>query len=120
MHLKGLVSAIALAAFATGACASSLAAPGDAAASTARYRVTFRSTWSAASHPVEFPSTAHFSSLVGGTHNAQVTLWRDGGIATDGLKDMAERGLTSTLSNEISTAIGARTAEHMFTGGNIQ
>ena len=33
--------------------------------------------------------------------------------------DMAERGLTSTLSTVINAAIAAGTAEHVFTGGNI-
>jgi hypothetical protein len=42
-----------------------------------------------------------------------------GAPATNGIKDMAERGLTSTLAAEINAAIAARTAEHVFTGGNI-
>jgi len=54
------------------------------AASTARYRVTFTATWSAQSHPVDFPATAHFSPLVGGTHTARVAFWQDGTLATDG------------------------------------
>jgi hypothetical protein len=86
---------------------------------TARYRAPFQVTWSDATHPVDFPAAAHFSPLVGGTHNAQVTFWREGANATDGIKDMAERGLTSTLSTEINVAIAAGTAEHVFTGGNI-
>lgn len=110
----------AAAAVTAGACSSSLSGPSGAPDSpVARYRVTFQATWSASSHPIEFPSSAHFSPLVGGTHNTQVTFWRDGAIATDGIKDMAERGLTSTLSAEINAAIAARTAEHVFTGGNI-
>jgi hypothetical protein len=90
-----------------------------AAATTARYRATFRATWSGATHPVDFPASAHFSPLVGGTHNTSVTFWREGAIATDGIRDMAERGLTATLSNEISLAVSAGTAERVFTGGNI-
>ena len=86
---------------------------------TARYRATFQATWSVATHPVDFPAAAHFSPLVGGTHNAQVTFWREGANATDGIKDMAERGLTSTLSTEINAAIAAGTAEHVFTGSNV-
>jgi hypothetical protein len=89
------------------------------AASTARYRVAFAATWSARSHPVDFPAAAHFSPLVGGTHSAQVAFWRGGAVATDGIKDMAERGLTSTLAQEITAAIASGTAEHVFTGGNI-
>jgi len=86
---------------------------------TARYHVTFEATWSAASHPQEFPLSAHFSPLIGATHTAQVGFWREGAAASDGIIDMAERGLTTRLSNEINTAIAAGTAEHLVTGGNI-
>jgi hypothetical protein len=89
------------------------------APTAAHYGVTFAATWSASTHPVDFPSTAHFSPLVGATHSARITFWRDGETATDGIKDMAERGLTSTLAQEVSTAIAAGTAEHVLTGGNI-
>jgi hypothetical protein len=87
----------------TTACSTSPAQPTSSLAAV-RYRATFRATWSAATHPSDFPATAHFSPLVGGTHNGQVRLWTEGGIATDGIKDMAERGLTSTLSTEVSAA----------------
>lgn len=114
-HLLAIASSVAAA-----ACSSSLSSPSGASDSTvARYRVTFQATWSASSHPTDFPSSAHFSPLVGGTHNSQVTFWREGAIATDGVKDMAERGSTSTFSAEINTAIAAKTAEYVFTGGNI-
>lgn len=88
-------------------------------ASTARYRATFQGTWSGSSHPVDFPGSAHFSPLVGGTHNAQVTFWREGALASDGIQAMAERGLTEPLISEIAAAISAGTAERSFTGGNI-
>ena len=91
----------------------------DAAPATARYRVTFQASWSAASHPVDFPSSAHFSPLVGGTHTAQVTFWREGALASTGIKDMAERGLTATLVQEINAGIAAGTAQHAFTGAAI-
>lgn len=90
-----------------------------AAPTTAKYRVTFLATWSATSHPAEFPASAHFSPLVGGTHAAQTTFWREGVPASTGIKDMAERGLTSTLSQEIIAAIGAGSAQHAFTGDAI-
>lgn len=89
------------------------------APSSTRYRATFRATWSAATHPIDFPPSAHWSPLVGGTHNANVSFWREGAIATDGIRDMSERGLTTTLSNEIQAATGAGAAEHVFTGGSI-
>ena len=86
---------------------------------TARYHVTFDATWSGSSHPLEFPSSAHFSPLIGATHTAQVNFWREGGAASDGIIDMAERGLTTRLSNEINAAIADGTAERLVAGGNI-
>jgi len=73
---------------------------------TARYRVTFQSTWSQATHPEDFPATAHFSRLVGGTHSDATAFWGEGTLATAGIKDMAERGRTTPLDQEIQSAIG--------------
>lgn len=101
------------------ACSSSMTAPDPVEALTARYRATFQATWSAATHPVDIPESPHFSPLVGGTHNAQVTFWREGSFASDGIKDMAERGQTATLLTEINAAIAAGTAQRGFTGGNV-
>ena len=48
----------------------------------AEYAVRFDSTWSDASHPaLDFPNTAHFSGLVGGTHDNSVSFWQSGGLA---------------------------------------
>ena len=93
--------------------------PSPGAAQTARYRLTFESTWTAATHPVDFPSTAHFSALVGGTHDASVWFWREGGLATNGIRDMAERGRTTPLDSEIEAAVGAGSAGRVAVGGGI-
>jgi len=95
------------------------AGPTRGESSTARYRVTFEATWSAATHPVDFPPGAHFSALVGATHGASVTFWRDGAPASDGIRDMAERGRTTPLDREVTAAIDAGTAEHLLIGGAI-
>jgi Spondin_N len=89
------------------------------APTTARYRAMFRATWSAVTHSIDFPGSAHFSPLVGGTHNSQVSFWREGELATLGIQDMAERGLTFRLTDEIAAAISAGTAERAFTGESI-
>lgn len=77
---------------------------------TAEYEVTFESTWSAASHPQSFPSGAHWSPLIGGTHNSNVTFWEVGGTATRGIEDLAELGNVVALRNEVNAAITAQTA----------
>ncbi len=86
---------------------------------TARYRVRFNATWSARTHPNEFPSTPHFSGLIGGTHNAQVKFWETGQNATPGIKSMAETGAQRLLAGEVRDAIQLGTAEHVLAGGGI-
>src|SRR5262245_10923006 len=58
----------------------------------ASYTVTFTSTWSASSHPVDFPANAHFSGLIGATHDDRVRFWREGELASAGIQAMAELG----------------------------
>ena len=88
---------------------------------TARYRVTFEATWSAATHPADFPGNPHFSPLIGGTHSSRVVFWEPGGTASPGIEAMAEQGSTSPLDAEIQAAIDGGTAEGLIfiQGGGI-
>ena len=95
------------------------ALPGRAGAETVTYQVTFESTWSAATHPTSFPSNAHFSGLIGGTHTAAVSFWNAGALASTGIKDMAELGSKTALMQEVQTAITAGTANAVLSGGGI-
>lgn len=99
--------------------AGTVANEAAAASPTARYRVRFDGTWSAATHPISFPPNPHFSPLIGGTHDASVGFWSVGALASTGIKDMAERGLTTPLDNEIGSAITAGTAAGLITGSGI-
>lgn len=69
------------------------------------YTVTFAATWSEATHPADFPRNPHFSPLVGATHNSEVVFWELGQIASAGMEQMAETGLTGSLRNEVETAL---------------
>ncbi|MEO7193073.1 MAG: spondin domain-containing protein [Vicinamibacterales bacterium] len=89
---------------------------GPVAPATARYTVVFDSTWSAGSHPVDFPASAHYSGLIGGTHASAVDFWREGGLATEGIRRMAERGSKQPLDDEVNRAIGAGTAQYLLSG----
>ena len=53
---------------------------GNSRAQTAQYEVEFDATWSSETHPYKFPSSPHFSGLIGGTHNEEVTFWERDGI----------------------------------------
>jgi len=86
---------------------------------TARYQVVFNATWSQQTHPTNWPSNAHWSGLVGGTHNAAVHFFRTGETASEGIRLMAERGQQSTLLSEIAPAVTNGTAHLQLAGGGI-
>jgi hypothetical protein len=102
--------------------AAFLLVPGGVASGatpTAQYTARFDATWSASSHPVGFPPNAHWSPLIGGTHDGSVHFWNLGELASTGIKDMAERGLTTPLDLEVGAAIGAGHAGQVILGGSI-
>lgn len=86
---------------------------------SATYELTFQSTWSRTTHPIDWPGFPHYSSLIGGTHNGNVEFWKPGGLATRGIEAMAETGSTFSLSQEIQTAISAKTADKLVRGGAL-
>jgi len=88
-------------------------------ASTVTYNVKFDATWSQATHPGAYPAGAHFSALIGGVHNDQVSFWTPGGLASAGIEQMAEVGGTTSLSNEVQTAINGGTASAVIQGNGV-
>ena len=83
------------------------------------YELTFSSAWSAETHPDAYPSFAHFSPLVGGTHNAVASYWEPGGIASAAIEQVAETGGTTQLRNLINADITAGNASALVTSGGI-
>jgi hypothetical protein len=93
--------------------------PSPTAAPTARYQVTFATSWSREAHPTDFPGNAHFSPLVGATHTSRVQFWAPGLTASDGIEAMAERGRTTPLDTEIEAAIALGTARQVLRGSPV-
>lgn len=85
----------------------------------ARYRLTFNATWSAQTHPTEFPASAHFSGLIGMTHNDTVMLFSKGELASDGIKNMAETGGKNPLDDEIQAFISIGSGSKLISGAGI-
>ena len=71
----------------------------------ASYQITFNSSWSAATHPDDFPASPHFSGLIGVTHNGEDVYWEINKLATAGIESMAETGSKVTLTAEINEKI---------------
>ena len=79
--------------------------PVPASPSSALYTITFQGSWTTDVTPGGLPSGAHFSRLIGAVHNAAVTFLERGGTASPGVEFMAEVGGTSTLKQEVITAV---------------
>jgi len=89
-------------------------------AGPAEYRVVVKSTWTAANHPFEYPSGAHFSGLIGVSHNARYEIFELGSRPTPGLERLSEEGKHSPLDDEIRAAIKAGNALDMFETGGLK
>jgi len=85
----------------------------------ARYNLTFNATWSVQTHPNEFPTSAHFSGLIGMTHNGNAMLFANGELASDGIKNMAETGSKNPLGTEIQNFISNGTGFTLISDGGI-
>ena len=92
---------------------------GGASAATVSYAVAFNASWSQTTHPNAYPVGAHFSSLIGGVHNHQVSFWNPGGFASGGIEQMAEIGGTTLLRGEVQSAIDAGRASAVIQGSGI-
>jgi|GEM_PF-845651 len=86
---------------------------------SATFELRFDATWSNATHPGAYPSGAHFSPLIGATHDDSIHFWQPGGLASTGIEVMAETGGTGPLTNEINTAIGLGTSGPRILGAGI-
>ena len=99
--------------------ALTVAVPAFAQDTGAQCNLTFDAVWSSETHPIEFPASAHFSGLVGGTHHDGVSFWQPGGFATPGIRSMAETGSKTLLLGEVQDAVDNGTADAAISGGSI-
>ncbi|MET2986439.1 spondin domain-containing protein [Aureibaculum conchae] len=89
-------------------------------AQKASYKIEFISNWSASTHPNQYPSgSAHWSPLIGASHNENVSFFGIGKLATSGVEQVAETGGTSTFESEISSAISNGTAFKQIKGTGL-
>uniref|UniRef100_A0A8D8U2Y9 Spondin-1 n=1 Tax=Cacopsylla melanoneura TaxID=428564 RepID=A0A8D8U2Y9_9HEMI len=72
----------------------------------AKYEMAFEGLWSRYTHPKDFPRDSwltRFSDIIGASHTSTYRFWDVGGIATEGLRQVAERGSTRTLEAELKS-----------------
>jgi Spondin_N/Secretion system C-terminal sorting domain len=90
--------------------------------SEATYSVTFTSNWTQMAHPHSsgnLPGNAHWTKLVGATHNDQVVFVEMGGLATPGVEDIAELGNNTIFFSEVNSAIALNYANFIIDGDDL-
>ncbi|MHC4088200.1 MAG: DM13 domain-containing protein [Planctomycetota bacterium] len=87
--------------------------------STAQYKVTFIGNWNPTDHPDNYPANAHFSGIIGATHNCHVSFWTPYTLVSQGIEDMAEIGSKTALTNEVNAAISGGSAYSLISGGGL-
>lgn len=51
------------------------------------------------------PWSARFSDVIGASHTSEYRFWEYGGYATEGLKQVAENGITRILESELKNQV---------------
>lgn len=70
----------------------------------AKYELVFEGLWSRYTHPDDFPDNywlAYFSDIIGASHSNEFRMWSPDGYATDGVRELAELGMTKKLESEL-------------------
>ncbi|OXU21106.1 hypothetical protein TSAR_012227 [Trichomalopsis sarcophagae] len=78
--------------------------PECCACDEAKYELAFEGLWSRYTHPKNFPSkpwNARFSDVIGASHTSEYRFWEYNGYASEGLKQVAENGVTRVLESEL-------------------
>jgi hypothetical protein len=105
-----------------------MATPAGSAAADpqpAEYTIVFKSRWTKASHPVEYPEQgvvtgAHFSGIIGASHNASYMMFAEGAMPTAGLEKLSEEGKHTPLDEEIKAAMAAGGTGMVFESGPLK
>jgi hypothetical protein len=72
----------------------------------ATYKITFHSFWTAARFPTDFPAgNAHWSRMVGSSHDNRYELWAPGKLASQGVQNVAEQGDISAIKTEMESKL---------------
>lgn len=87
--------------------------------SKAQYKVVFTMNWNAQDFPTDYPSNAHFSPLIGWSHQVNNTFFAVDSLASPGIKEMAERGKTTPLDNELTARITAGEGYQLYIGNGL-
>lgn len=83
------------------------------------YDVEFIATWSASTHPTDFPVNAHFSPLVVVSHLASEALFIPGLNASEAVQELAETGKTDKMNKTIEKWLNTSVAIDQAEGSSF-
>ncbi len=86
---------------------------------SATYEVRFAFDWNKTDFPTDYPNGTHFSPLVGWVHQANNDYFATGKMASSGIEQMAEEGITTTLVNELQALIDTGLGLKTYTGNGL-
>lgn len=86
---------------------------------SATYEVRFTFDWNKNDFPTDYPTGTHFSPLVGWVHQENNDYFDVGKIASSGIEQMAEEGITTTLVNELQALIDTGLGLKTYTGNGL-
>lgn len=82
---------------------------------SAMYEINFIWQWDGTDvEEGRLPNFAHFTDLVGATHQTGAALWQPGGLASPGIERVSEEGLSDILQNEVNSLIGLDVADQFI------
>jgi spondin-1 len=70
--------------------------------------VTFEGLWSRHTHPKDFPTNGwltRFSDVIGASHTVDYRFWEYGGISSEGVRQVSEKGSTRMLESELKSEV---------------
>jgi len=70
----------------------------------AKYELVFEGLWSRYTHPDDFPENywlAYFSDIIGASHSNDFRMWALDSLASEGVRELAESGITKKLESEL-------------------
>jgi hypothetical protein len=83
------------------------------------YKVTINYFFSEDSFPENYPENAHFSPIIGWSHNNSNDIFKVNEKASLGIKNMAETGSTLELRNEINNLISSNKVGEIINGNGF-
>ena len=91
----------------------SLCAQDATADQSAEYEFRFQGRWAP---PAPIPGNAHFTQIIGATHNSDGSIYAVGQRASPGVEDVAETGVIGSLVQEINAGIARGNIDTLIRG----